>query len=319
MGLLKTCPRKYQYTIIDGWSARDESVHLRFGGEYHQALQDYDLSRAANISHEDAVYDVVRELLYRTDDYRPNPDTKAGKYKSREALIRTVIWYLDTIRVNDNYKTHILANGKPAVELSFWFPLEFGPDAGNIWPPKDDDKELLRLATRGLIDSPRSQPYLLCGHLDRVCTDGFDLYVEDHKTTNTTLGPYFFNQFEPNNQMSWYSFGGEVVLETKIKGVVINGVQLLLEPPYNATKRHMTHRTMDQLEEWLFDLSKWLQIAEWYAEANHWPQNDTACDKYGGCQFRGICSKSPQVREIFLKSDFVQLEEKDRWNPLKNR
>ena len=47
--------------------------------------------------------------------------------------------------------------------------------------------------------------------------------------------------------------------------------------------------------------------------------NDTACDKFGGCKFRSICSKSPQVREQFLRSDFVKLEEKDQWNPLKSR
>ena len=28
LGLLKTCPRLYQYTIIEGWGSRDESIHL---------------------------------------------------------------------------------------------------------------------------------------------------------------------------------------------------------------------------------------------------------------------------------------------------
>jgi hypothetical protein len=41
--------------------------------------------------------------------------------------------------------------------------------------------------------------------------------------------------------------------------------------------------------------------------------NDTACDKYGGCEFREVCSKSPSVRDKFLKADFKQEEP---WNPL---
>src|SRR5277367_2399573 len=83
IGYLKTCPRLYYYTMIEGWNARDESVHLRFGIEYHAALQDYDLSRAAGISHDDAVHDVIRETLLRTSDF--DPDHKA---KTKEGLIR---------------------------------------------------------------------------------------------------------------------------------------------------------------------------------------------------------------------------------------
>lgn len=294
IGYLKTCPRLYQYTILDGWSSKSESVHLRFGGEFHKALWNYDQSIAAGIIHEDAVFDVVRELLLTTADYKPDPLTKAGKYKNREALIRTVIYYLDHRHQNDNYTTHIMDNGKPAVELSFRFELAFGPTA--------------------------EQPYLICGHLDRVCKDKpGNLYIEDHKTTTTTLSDHFFNQFTPSNQMSLYTFGGAVLLDMPIKGIIINGVQLLIEHPYNRFVRGLVFRVPDQTEEWVTDLSRWLQIAEWYAENNYWPQNDTACDKFGGCQFRNVCSKSPSVREIYLKSEFIKLPEEDRWNPLNPR
>lgn len=318
LGMIKTCARLYQYTMIEGWSAKEESVHLRFGGEYHQALHDYDLSRAAGISHDDSVFDVVRELLIRTADFKPDPDTKAGKYKSREALIRTVIWYLDGIRQNDNYSTYIMANGKPAVELSFRFELAFGPEAGvdhgTTCNEEGSPREQVNL----------SQPYLLCGHLDRVCTDGTDLYIEDHKTSTMTLGDYFFDQFSPNNQMSLYTFAGEMVLEAPVKGVIINGVQIMISDPVTKEPasrfvRGFTFRTKDQLEEWVTDLSRWLALAEWYAENNYWPMNEASCGNFGGCKFRGICSKSPQVREIYLKSNFTKLEANKRWNPMRSR
>jgi len=326
MGLLKTCPRLYQYEMLEGWSAKDENTHLRFGGEYHQALQDYDLSRAAGISHDDSIHDVVRELLIRTADFAPDPDSKAGKYKSRDALIRTVIWYLDGVRKNDNYQTYIMSNGKPAVELSFRFELPYGPEGAKgahgvtVFEPG-------QTVADSVVELVQIQPYLLCGHLDRVCHPAQspdELYIEDHKTTTTTLGDYFFNQFAPNNQMSWYTFGGQMVLEMPIKGIIINGVQLMIKDPDTgepATRfvRGFTLRTKDQLEEWATDLSRWFNIAEWYAEADYWPMNDTACDKFGGCKFREICAKSPSVREIYLRSHFNKLEEKDRWNPLKSR
>ena len=294
IGLMKTCFKLYHYKMILGWQPKDESVHLRFGSEFHQALQEYDLNIAAGLDHEAAVLDVVRELLIRTADFVPDPDTKAGKYKNREALVRSVINYCDHRR-EDVMSTYILSDGRPAVELSFRFELAFGPDSGE-------------------------QPYLLCGHLDRVVTDpSGDLFIEDHKTTTSTPGAYYFNQFEPNNQMSLYSYAGKIVLDMPIKGVMINAVQLLLTPPYNRFTRGFTFRNNDQLEEWIEDLAHLLQMAEWCATNDIWPHNDTACNKFNGCEFRNVCSKAPNVRHIYLNSDFVKLEPDQRWNPLRSR
>jgi hypothetical protein len=142
--------------------------------------------------------------------------------------------------------------------------------------------------------------------------------VMDRKTTTQTLGDYYFAQYEPNNQMSLYTLAGKVVLGSPVKGVIIDAAQIKVREP-NVFIRGFTYRTPDQIEEWLEDLRITLQVAESYATAGYFPMNDTACDKFGGCQFRGICSKSPQVRETFLKSDFVKLPEDERWNPLKVR
>lgn len=310
LGTFKTCPRLYQYLYIDGWGSTEESVHLRFGQEYHQALQDYDLSRAEGITHDEAVYDVVRELLLRTGDFAPDPDTKAGKYKSRNMLVRAVIWYLDE-HADDPAKTYIKADGKPAVELSFRFELDWAPKVSQDIPG-------------GRLTKESDQPYLLCGHLDRVVDFNGALMVMDHKTSTTTLGSYYFDQWSPSNQMTLYSLAAKVILDAPVKGVVINAAQLMLDydgsHDYGARfVRGFTYRTPDQLKEWLVDLRFWLDQMEACAVADYWPQNDTACDKFGGCRFRDVCSKSPQVREQFLRSDFDKLEESQRWNPLKPR
>lgn len=299
LGRLKTCPRLYYYEQLEGWVTRDDNIHLRFGTEYHQAMQDYEVLRAAGSDHDFAVQEVVRSLLIRIADWDPDPLTKAGKYKNPQSLIRSVIWYFEHFQ-NDPAKTHLLADGRAAVELSFRFELDWGP------------------ATTG----PERQPYLLCGHLDKVVNFNGDLYVMDYKTTTSTPGQYFFDGFQPNNQMTLYTLASQIILGTPVKGVIINAVQLLLKPEgYGSTafQRGFTYRTPDQLEEWINDLHVWFRLAEAYAEANYWPMNDTACDKFGGCRFRAICSKSPQVREQFLRSNFVQLHEEDRWNPLRSR
>ena len=300
LGYLKTCPRLYEYTMIRGYSSRDESVHLRFGIEYHHALQDYDLSRAASIGHDDAVHDVVRELLIRTGDFDPD-----HKSKTREGLVRTVIWYLDQYK-DDPARTFILSDGKPAVEQSFRFELDWGPKT-EVTHSMGSIGDLISV----------TQPYILCGHLDKVVTYNDALFVMDHKTTAYDPSSYYFSKYEPDNQMTLYSLAAKVVLNAPIKGVIIDAAQI--GDTWTKFGRGFTFRSPDQLEEWLADLKYWLTLAEQFAIANHYPQNDTACDKFGGCRYREVCSKSPQVRESFLDSNFIKLAPEARWNPLRPR
>lgn len=287
LGYLKTCPRLYQYHMVEGWSTKEESIHLRFGIEYHAALQDYDLSRAAGIAHDEAVHDTIRELLIRTGDFDPDHKTK-----TREGLVRTVIWYLDQFR-DDPAATLILSDGSPAVELSFRFELNWGPQA-NL-----------------------EVQYILCGHLDKVAIYNGEPLGVDRKTTSFGLTSYYFSQFEPNNQMTLYILASKVILDTPTRGMMIDAAKI--GDGFTEFGRGFTYRTPDQLDEWLGDLRYWLTLAEQFAITNHWPQNDTACDKFGGCRFREICSKSPSVRERFLEGNFIKLKEEERWNPLKAR
>lgn len=307
LGLLKTCPRLYQYTMIDGWGSRDESIHLRFGIEYHSALQDYAISRARGDSHEDGIRYTVQQLHSRVWNWLPDRSTRAGKYKNRESIVALVIDYLDHF-IDDPAETFILADGRPAVELSFRFALDWGPQNQTATYDCDDPEQKLI----------PTQPYLLSGHLDRVVNFSGGLYVMDRKTSLSTLSGYYFNQWSPSNQMTLYTLAGKIMLNQPIKGVIIDAAQVLLEKP-NSFQRGFTYRTDDQLDEWLVDLRYWLHSAENYGTNNYWPQNDTSCDKFGGCKFREVCSRSPQVREQYLRASFDKLEPDERWNPLKAR
>jgi len=313
LGLIKTCPRLYQYTMIDGYVGKGESIHLRFGQEYHQALQDYDIARAEGIDHEDAIHSSISELVRRTHDWSVDETVKPGKYKNRQTLVSLVVDYLDHY-VDDPAETYIKSDGKPAVELSFRFELDWGPKAGlgQRCIFGEDLKEGEVLVTNN------EQPYLLCGHMDRVVSFNDQLFVMDHKTTITTPSQYYFDQYEPHNQMTLYTIAGQVVLNAPVKGVIVRAAQILLDKEHRFVSG-FTLRTPDQLEEWMNDLRLHLERAEEYATRGYWPMNDTACDKFGGCKFRGVCSKSPSVREIYLKSDFEQLPLEKRWNPLASR
>lgn len=289
LGWLKECPRKYQYHMIDGWIGRGESVHLEYGILYHEALEQYDKERHLGADHDEAVRCVVKDLMVHTwrdgKPWRNSIDLSADdkvSLKSRENLIRTVVWYLDKFR-NDPAKTKTHpGTGLPMVELHFQFS----------------------------IDSKSGHEYDLCGYLDRVVEFQGETFVMDRKTTTSTLGSYYFDQYDPDNQMSLYTVASRVAFKTAVRGVIVDAAQIAVG--FSRFVRSFIYKTPDQIDEWMRDLAVWLKMAEMYATERYWPQNDKSCHKYGGCPFRGICSKSPQVRDKFLESSF----ERRAWNPL---
>jgi PD-(D/E)XK nuclease superfamily len=299
--MFKACPRLYYYTLICGWQPKGENVHLRFGNLYHKAMQNYDLSLAAGIKPNEAVFDVVKRLLEESEDWWTDHELAemrgSARNKTRTNLVKMVVWRFEKYK-DDAAKTYIRKDGDAAVEQTFQFDLDWGPQSTDVH-------------------------YLLCGHLDKIVDYAGELYVMDYKTSFMPLSKWFFEKFEPHNQMTMYSLAAKVVLEAPVKGVIIEAAHIEEPQKKNETgiqfARDITTRTSAQLDEWVKDLRYWLGYAEQCAIDDHWPLNDTSCDRFGGCKFRGVCSKSPQVRERFLEADFIKLDKEDIWNPLKNR
>ena len=284
--LAETCLRKYQYKMIEGWSPERKSVHLLFGGWYATALEHFHKHIATGMDYEDAVLEVVSEALYSTWEYEE--DGTGGKpwlsdhnTKTRENLIRTIIWYLDQFR-DDPTPTVILSNGEAAVEQSFRIDIDEG--------------------------------LILCGHLDRLVTYSGHYYVQDQKTTGTTITSRFFDAFNPDTQMSLYTFAGRMLFDIPVKGVMIDGAQIAVG--FTRFERGFTFRDEASLNEWYDTALDTITRTRKATEDNYFPMNASSCGNYGGCEFRNICSKSPAVREQFLKGDFVKGK---RWDPLETR
>ena len=291
LGELKTCPQKYFLSVVQGWVPRLRSVHLTFGLVYHSAGEHYEHAKARGLAHDAAVLVAVRHTLEATwNAALGRPVEMDDQYKNRETLVRTVVWHLDQFR-EDALETVILGDGRPAIELSFRFETTY--------------------------QAPNGQPYILCGHLDRLATMQGHTYVVDKKTTKHTLegvsGSAFYATFSPDNQMSLYSFASKIVYQTPVSGVIIDAAQIAVS--FSRFQRGFVSRTESQLAEWYDDLGWWLAVAKSYAEAGKWPMNDKACGNYGGCPFRSICSKPPEARETWLKATFARRV----WDPLQVR
>lgn len=313
--LAETCLRKYQYKMIFGWQPERKSVHLLFGGWYASALEAYYKYVADGMSEDEALIEVVSEALTETwefpdcdvcqdwtSDTDPqfdrklcpacNGDRKLNEggvpwvsdhnTKTRENLIRTIVWYIDQFGEDDSCTTVILSNGQPAVEHSFRI---------------DADNDII-----------------LCGHLDRLIEYGNKVYIQDQKTTQSTITSRYFDSYNPDSQMSMYTFAGKALFGLPIKGVMIDAAQIAVG--FTRFERGFTFRTDDQLNEWYDHSIYHIERARQATRDNHFPLNPSSCNNFGGCEFRHICSKAPGIREQFLKGDFVKGR---RWDPLEVR
>lgn len=295
LGALKSCPRYYQYSIVEGWTPLSESVHLTFGLHYHKALEIYDHERADGKSYEDALDAAVDYVLKATIVRLPNgkwrPWFSDEPNKNRETLLRTVVWYLEQFS-EDAARTVILANGKPAVELSFRFEIPATIDG---------------------------QQALLCGHLDRLVEFNSQIKFLDRKTTKYSLSGEWFSRFNPDNQMSLYNLASSIVYNQPVQGGIIDGAQVLVT--LSRFQRGFIHRHREEQEEWLEESIWYIKMAESFARRGYWPKNDKACNLYmkadgtGGCPFRPICSSAPSMREKLLQASF----QRRTWDPLEVR
>lgn len=282
-GTFKECPFKYYLSIIQGYEPTAKSPHLAFGIAFHSAAEHYHKLIAQNIPHEQALIAVVGAAYKNQLDSSSRSAIPAGHPKKNSiTLLRSIVWYIDQFNEqNENTKTLILSNGKPAVELSFRFRV--------------------------------TDEFEYAGHLDRLVEYNGANWATDYKTTGSTLNSRFFDEFHLDIQMTGYILSGQVAFSTPLKGIIVDAMQV--GATFTDFARLPIRKTGTQLEEFLTDMKMDFQVAKLYAKAQNWPMNFKACHKFDGCQFRNVCSLPANVRQTFLDSNFV----KRTWDPRKER
>ena len=279
-----TCPRKYQFMMIEQLEPKVRSVHLIFGGLYATALEHFYKHLASGASIDQATIAVVREALIATWDAEADaPIEFTDNKKTRFNLIRTIVWYIDEFgdEKGSAITTVHKEDGTPCVELSFSFELT-------------DD-------------------IVLCGHLDRLVQYAEAYYVMDQKTTGGTISAHYFKQYKPDVQMSVYTYAGQIILQSPVRGVLIDAAQIAVGG--TTFKRGFTYRTPSELDEAISDVQHIIEMTQHYTAAGHFPRNMTACNNYGGCPYREICSAPPQARESIKRTEYTS----KLWDPIERR
>lgn len=284
LGLFKTCPRKYYYTIHLGYVARVTPPPLAFGIHFHSLCQTWHHLLAAGIDKETALLRCTR-LAGLLGETLPTGDTA----RTKETLVRAFVWYMEQFW-DDSASTVILSTGKPAVEYSFAFSLM----------------------------TYQGHDVLICGHLDRLVKWQGKVFCTDYKTSKYGLDRKFFAKFKPSTQMPLYVAATHIIAgETQdlpsADGVIIDGIQLGVN--FCRYSRGVVEFSLEEVEEYLNGLKYWIKQAMDACAEGYFPGNEASCDQYGGCVFRDICSKPPARRQAYLEGSFG----KQTWNPLQSR
>jgi len=195
--------------------------------------------------------------------------------------------------LTDKCRPYFDADGKPTFEYTFAIPLE---PAGDI----DDGVNFpLHPQTR--------DAFIYSGRFDMLGEYEGRPTPRDEKTTGSSIGQAWVNQWKLRNQFMGYTWAcRQCGLDTEgvlVRGIAIQKTQLVHAEHYQTFSQHLLDRWYDQLRR---DL--WRIRHAW--DNGYWDYNfGDACNSYGSCIFLDACTSRHPA------SWLSQLEVR-RWNPL---
>lgn len=291
-----SCPRKYYYSMELGRRKGGSlSAALTFGTTWHAILEAH-----YKTGGDRAAVEKAGIMSWQPHD---NPDD----HRTLE-------------RALSSYDQYLAAWGDFEAEQAGW-----GTTVG--WP----DAPVVEMAT-DLWWEGAGHPY--AGKIDRVYEYQGLFYVEDHKTTSA-LGPRYFAQFDPSNQMMGYAALAQLLTGLPIAGVRINAFGVL--KTQSKFERKTIPYSQERIKNWMRNYRIWihnlessyaaiqngllapvpvdqLNGVEWDETVEQgFPHNFNACaGKYGMCQYTEVCTQASHLRKRVLEFEY----EVNPWDPM---
>lgn len=156
-----------------------------------------------------------------------------------------------------------------------------------------------------------------------VIEDDKYLMPVDHKTKDY-IWPKLIHTFKPHQQLMGYIVAGQQLAhEVGLSHLVVNrcavNVAARREPGPKAKERDRFTRypvqySASQLHEWRVRTIEAARRMRDCFERHAWQWNDSACHKFGGCNYRVLDAQPPEAREQIVKATF---DIGEIWTPYK--
>lgn len=133
----------------------------------------------------------------------------------------------------------------------------------------------------------------------------------DHKTTSSLYD--FYDGVKPNHQYTAYSWAINKVLGYDTDQFLVNALQV--KPPPKTARgsppdfaRQVTSRNQADYDDLLFAVVTSLGMFRQLQQIGDFPMTAPGpCTKFGGCQFRDVCSAPKELQQNIIKAKFKEI------------
>lgn len=284
--MFQACPIKYHLRMREGWTIRHKSAALGFGGSIHVGLATWYRSGSA------------RDSLLAINDAWPD-GLPVDDYRTKQKCVEVMIAYMKEYP-SETFRPVIGPDG-PLIEVAFTLPTGLFLRCQECLSADESARTETHCSNCG--EAKEEIEY--GGITDGLVEFSEAVYVLEHKSTSQ-LGPSYFNQFRPNNQVTGYVWGAGELSGKRVGGTLINAIGVYKA---SATKfeRQITMRDKEEIDEWKISLHATCEQIKHCERTGIWPLHTVACTMYGRCEFHAI-HELPQEKQrtALLEQDYIR-------------
>ncbi len=287
------CPRNAQHWVRQGLVPKGESVARTAGAALHAALSLY---------YAGAEPDLCLEEIRKTWG-----DTKSSSVK----FAHLNVGFLEV--VFKNYLTYAKRadNFKPLeVQME---DLDLSKVLGAVFRIAPNGNVILG-ESKVIMDFSDvvGHPFVYSGKPDLPVETGGATYLWDHKSTNSYLSTWYFDQFRFSNQLRGYCTIVSRLTHLRLNGALINGIYMgeravLTEFKGDRFGRYgpMLYQE-SHLDEAIKNQYAWRKTLDYYEQEGYYPQHTSKL--CGGCSYDKLCALSPAIRDAVVATEYEEVE-----------
>jgi hypothetical protein len=175
----------------------------------------------------------------------------------------------------------------------------------DAWVAEKRNKVFTVLEVEQGFQLPLPSGRIFGGRFDQILEWNGQLWVRDFKTTSR-MGKSYPKMFDPNDQMTCYTWAASQLSGRKVQGVII---QVIYNTKNIGPEHHqfISTRSPAHIEEWQANVEREATIIDQHTEEGYFPMRTTGCNDFNGCYYRDCCALSSwKMRDKWLESHTVE-------------
>lgn len=236
-------PLAYFWSYVMGYREHSQSLALVWGKAWDLITGTYMLALGQGEGRHRALEKAIMhafEVAREKDLDTVAAGDKDGDKKNLKTLIRSIVWF-------DSYY-----HDRPE-----YFPTDSAKDI-----QRSVELELPFKTDDGL-------PFTYVVNFDQIAWRGSKLAIVERKSTSRTIGPYYYETYDPSVQINGYGVAGQLLFnEAKDTEIIVEACQSAVG--FSRFGERIFVRNSQQNELWLATMENWIKLAERIARESTW-------------------------------------------------